>query len=179
MPVPTVVAMRRLVAVSGLVAMAVLGLEVPPAGAAASAWVRPVEGAVVRPFVAPAHRYGPGHRGVDLAAPPGTPVRAAGAGVVTFAGPVAGSLHVVVAHPRGLRTGYSFLASVSVVAGSPVAPGQELGRSGGGDPDSDHGVDVVHLSLRRGPTYLDPMILFAPVDLAAVVRLAPRPPGYR
>src|SRR5262245_36977721 len=67
-------------------------------------WTRPVDGAVSRAFEEPAGPYGPGHRGVDLVAPPGTPVRAAGDGTVSFAGDVAGSMHVVVAHEGGLRT---------------------------------------------------------------------------
>ena len=75
-------------------------------------WLRPVDGAVVHPFEEPASVYGPGHRGADLAASPGTPVRAANDGVVSFAGSVAGTLHVTVAHAGGLRTSYSFLASV-------------------------------------------------------------------
>src|SRR6476620_4179993 len=65
-------------------------------------WVRPVDGPLARGFVAPVSRYGAGHRGADLVAPAGTPVRAANAGVVSFAGSVAGSLHVVVAHAGGL-----------------------------------------------------------------------------
>ena len=59
----------------------------------------------------------PGHRGVDFVAAAGTPVRAANAGEVTFAGNVAGSLHVVVAHPGGLRTSSSFLATIAVRRG--------------------------------------------------------------
>src|SRR5262249_13015098 len=74
---------------------------------AATAWRRPVDGPVVRPFEEPSSAYGPGHRGADLAAPPGTPVHAANDGVVTFAGTVAGTLHVTVAHAGGLRTSYS------------------------------------------------------------------------
>jgi hypothetical protein len=153
------------------VALAALTFHLAPAGAATSAWVRPVAGAVVRAFSAPSSRFGPGHRGVDLAAPAGTPVVAAGEGVVAFAGPVAGSLHVVVAHAGGLRTGYSFLARIDVRVGARVHAGQTIGASGG--QGQDHTVGVLHLSLRRGDTYLDPMLLFAPPDLARVVHLAP------
>jgi len=164
---------RKLVPTGACVVVALASFAFPlsPAGAATSGWVRPVQGAVVRPFTAPSSRFGPGHRGADLAAPAGTRVVAAGDGVVAFAGSVAGTLHVVVTHAGGLRTGYSFLARVDVRAGQGVHAGQELGTSGGQGPD--HPVGVLHLSLRRGETYLDPMLLFAPPDLARVVHLAP------
>jgi murein DD-endopeptidase MepM/ murein hydrolase activator NlpD len=91
-----------------LVALVLAGILVTgPASASADAsspWTRPVAGRVVRPFVAPKSRYGAGHRGADLAATPGTPVRAAGTGRVVFAGPVAGTRHVVVEHDDGLKT---------------------------------------------------------------------------
>src|SRR5436305_14430266 len=66
----------------------------------------PVAGRVVRPFDPPATPYGPGHRGVDLAARAGSPVRAAADGLVTFAGPVAGRGVVVLAHADGITTEY-------------------------------------------------------------------------
>jgi murein DD-endopeptidase MepM/ murein hydrolase activator NlpD len=50
----------------------------------------PVTGPLVRGFDARAGRYGPGHRGIDIAAPVGELVRAPTAGRVVFAGPVAG-----------------------------------------------------------------------------------------
>ncbi|MGH7359020.1 MAG: peptidoglycan DD-metalloendopeptidase family protein, partial [Candidatus Rokuibacteriota bacterium] len=103
------------------VAVALAVLAPPPPALAASpnigGWVRPVEGPVVQPFDEPVSVYGPGHRGVDFAAAPGTRVGAANAGVVTFAGSVAGSLHVVVLHDGGLRTSSSFLGRVDVRAG--------------------------------------------------------------
>src|SRR5262245_13829990 len=97
-----------------------------PAASAADTtprWVRPVPGAVVRPFAAPRTAFGPGHRGVDLAAPPGTSVGSAGRGRVVFAGEVAGALHATVEHDGGLRTTYSYLAEVAVHVGTRVEPG--------------------------------------------------------
>jgi hypothetical protein len=134
-------------------------------------WMRPVDGAVVHPFEEPASVYGPGHRGADLAAPPGTPVRAANDGVVSFAGSVADTLHVTVAHAGGLRTSYSFLAGVAVRAGQEVARGDVVGTAGGTGPDHDG--TVLHLGLRVGDRYVDPMLLFRPSDLTKLVHLVP------
>ncbi|MDQ3991906.1 MAG: peptidoglycan DD-metalloendopeptidase family protein, partial [Actinomycetota bacterium] len=69
----------------------------------------PVRGAVVRRFEPPGSAYGPGHRGIDIAAPFGSSVVAAHDGVVAFAGGVAGELFVSVDHPDGVRTTYSWL----------------------------------------------------------------------
>jgi hypothetical protein len=166
---------RRFIVVAALIAVVVA--SVPHAAGAARAraagasWVRPVDGALTRPFAAPASRYGPGHRGVDLAAPPGTSVVAAGDGVIAFAGEVAGALHVVVAHAGGLKTGYSFLARVDVASGARVQRGTRIGVAGGaGD---EHTSGVLHFSLRVNESYVDPMVLFAPPDLALIVHLAP------
>lgn len=148
---------------------------VPKAGEGqAVLWSPPVDGgmgAVVERFEAPSTRFGPGHRGADFAAAPGSPVRAVGDGVVVFAGTVGNSLHVVVAHPGGLRTSYSFLASTRVRKGDRVTRGQVIGVAGGmGD---NHAAGRVHLGLRIGDRYLDPLSLFRAVLPADVVRLAP------
>jgi murein DD-endopeptidase MepM/ murein hydrolase activator NlpD len=145
----------------------------PPARAAdrEAAWLHPVDGSVVQPFRAPTSAYGAGHRGVDFAASPGTPVHAANAGVVTFAGDVAGSLHVVVSHSGNLRTSYSFLAGITVHQGQTVASGDIVGTTGGTGPDHDG--TVLHFGLRVGDTYVDPMVLFRPPDLTKLVHLAP------
>src|SRR4029079_10930713 len=57
--------------------------------ASAGAWVRPVPGALARPFDPPVSRFGAGHLGIDLVARPGTPVVAAAPGVVAFGGTAA------------------------------------------------------------------------------------------
>jgi hypothetical protein len=139
-------------------------------------WRPPVPGKVVRPFAESSSAYAPGHRGVDLAAPAGTPVRAAGAGTVTFAGDVAGHLHVVVTHRNGLRTSYSFLADVTVSGGEAVTTSTIVGHTGGEDPDSGHGAEAVHFGLRVGERYVDPLLLFQARDLTELVRLVPVAP---
>ena len=128
--------------------------------ASAPAWVRPVPGRVLRPFRAPAHRFGPGHRGVDLATPPGGPVVAAGAGTVTFAGHVAGHAHVVVAHRGGLRTTYAFLDAIDTRTGARVEAGTPVGRAGGDRSAAAGHAGALHFALRVGDTYVDPMRLF-------------------
>jgi plasmid stabilization system protein ParE len=142
----------------------------PARAAEDGGWRMPVSGAVARPFDASASDYGPGHRGVDLVAAPGVAVVAAGPGTVTFAGPVAGALHVVVLHRGGVRTSYSFLLDLAVSAGDVVAGGTVVGRAGGPDPDGDH-VGVVHFGVRLGERYVDPLRLFG--DGTARVRLVP------
>ena len=143
----------------------------PPGPAACGVWLAPVDGPVVRAFQAPAFAYGPGHRGIDFAAPPGTPVRASGDGVVAFAGAVAGSLHVVVAHDGKLRTTYAFLAGISVRAGDRVTRGQVVGAAGGTGPEHEAG--GLHFGVRLGDRYVDPQRLFAACDLTQLVRLIP------
>jgi murein DD-endopeptidase MepM/ murein hydrolase activator NlpD len=154
-----------------LVLLAIFGvLTLAPAPASgADLWLRPVAGRVVRPFQAPLTRYGRGHLGVDFAAAPGTLVRAAGAGTVVFAGVVATARHVVVRHAGGLRTSYSFLASIRVRGGEVVARGEVVGTTGG--RGEHHDPSVVHFGLRIGDVFVDPMRLFASAGLPVRVRV--------
>jgi len=117
----------------------------------------PVEARVVRPFEAPEHAYGPGHRGVDLDAEPGVPVRAAERGRVDHAGQVAGIVWVAVDHADGIRTTYGPLTALTVRTGDEVDRGDVLGLLADrdhGQPDVDHGL---HFGARRGGDYIDPM----------------------
>jgi murein DD-endopeptidase MepM/ murein hydrolase activator NlpD len=143
----------------------------PPAPAPGSGYAWPVWPAVVRArFRPPAHPYGPGHRGVDLAGRPGQPVFAARGGTVVFAGPVGGRGVVSVQHDDGLRTTYAPVRPV-VAAGASVAGGQLIGRlepglTGCPDPA------CLHWGVRRGPVeYVDPLVLLQPPRL----RLLPVP----
>ncbi len=115
---------------------------------------------LLRRFDPPASRWAAGHRGVDLAAAPGTVVRAAAPGVVTFAGQVAGRPVVVVTHPGSgtppLRTTYLPVAG-STPVGTGVAAGDPIGTV---TAESGHcPVDCLHWGLLRGDRYLDPLAL--------------------
>jgi len=122
---------------------------------------------VLRRFDPPEHRYGPGHRGVDLGGWDGQPVLAAGAGVVAFAGPVAGKPVVSVDHPNGLRTTYEPVVA-AVAPGDHVARGQPIGVLQAGH-DGCTAAACLHWGVRRGQEYLDPLWLLA----AGRVRLLP------
>ena len=106
---------------------------VPPGSTGtATGYVWPVDSSpgaapvVEVPFREPTHRFGPGHRGVDLTAPVGAAVLAAAAGTVVFAGVLAGRGVVSVQHADGLRTTYEPVVPV-VAPGTTVRPGAVLG----------------------------------------------------
>jgi murein DD-endopeptidase MepM/ murein hydrolase activator NlpD len=110
----------------------------------------PVDAPVSEPFDAPETAYGPGNRGIDYAVTPGMPVRAAADGTVIFAGQVAGELYVTLRHADGIRTSYSYLAQLAVVAGQEVTRGQLLGVT----------TARFQVGARLGDTYIDPATLW-------------------
>ena len=143
--------------------------EPPPVSIGSYAW--PVAGAVVRGFEPPAGPFGAGHRGIDVAAPSGTRARAAGAGIVAFAGRVAGDLHVSIDHPDGVRTSYAFLGSIDVAPGTGVARGAPVGTVGAGHPGSEE--PHLHFGARYAGQYIDPMLLLERRSLVGLIHLAP------
>jgi murein DD-endopeptidase MepM/ murein hydrolase activator NlpD len=104
---------------------------------------------------------------VDLAAPPGTPVLAAGPGIVSYAGTLAGRGVVAVRHDGGLRTTYEPLL-VTVKPGQHVDAGDMIGRLAAGHPGCPRAA-CLHWGLLRGEVYLDPLSLLS----AGPVRLLP------
>lgn len=137
---------------AALVALVSIAFCVAPAvPAAAFGSVRPVPGPVVRPFDPPAQRWQAGHRGVDLAASVGTPVRAAADGRVSVAQVIAGRGVVSVVHGE-LRTTYEPV-QVSVGVGQQVRAGEVLGTVQAGHCPQG----CLHFGLKRGEQYLDPL----------------------
>ncbi len=100
-------------------------------------------------------------RGLDLAADVGSPVRAAGAGIVSYAGTPArayGAL-VMVEHEGGLHTVYGNLGEVRVAKGQRVETGDILATSGGKTGDLP---PHLHFEVRRGQEALDPLLSLPP-----------------
>lgn len=115
--------------------------------------VWPVAGRVVAGFEPPASPYGAGHRGVKLDAPAGAAVAAAMPGRVSFAGDVAGTRWVTVAHGGGLHTTYGPV-DATVQPGTAVEAGEVLGRVSAN-------ATSLHWGARVDGEYLDPRSLFA------------------
>ena len=151
-----------------------------PARAAGDEWSPPVDGPVVRGYEPPERPFGPQHLGLDYSVRAGTSVRAAGDGVVVFAGVVGRSRAVSVEHPGGRRTTYAYLRRLTVRPGTPVRRGDILGRSGGTGPG--HGPGMVHFGYRVRGRRQDPAGLFrsppSHISLAPLDRPAchPAPP---
>ena len=111
---------------------------------------------MLRGFAPPPQPWLSGHRGVDLAATPGAEVRAAGPGIIGYAGPLAQRGVVTVLHPNGLRTTYL-----------PVQPSVRRGQTVGGGEVIGVVQDVrghcpavcLHWGLLREHLYLDPLLL--------------------
>ncbi len=71
------------------------------------------------------------HKGLDISAPSGTPVRATADGTVKLAGMVNGyGREVVIDHGHGLETGYGHLSAFAVMPGATVVRGQVIGYVG-------------------------------------------------
>src|SRR5207244_9990491 len=115
----------------------------------ASAWAWPVDGPVLRPFVAENNPYTGGqHRGVDIGAPTGSDVRSSAGGILGFAGrmPHEG-LCLTVRTEDGYSVTLVHLGSVALRVGTAVSEGDVVGTMGpSGDPEGPE--PYVHLGIR-------------------------------
>ncbi len=89
-----------------------------------------------------------GHDGIDFALPAGTPVLAVQEGVVQWAGIDARHGRAVLLEHAWGQSLYGHLAEVAVAAGTTVAAGEPLGRSG---IDATTGTAQLHFGLRIAP----------------------------
>jgi murein DD-endopeptidase MepM/ murein hydrolase activator NlpD len=99
-----------------------------PSSPSASGFIWPVSGPVVSPF---GMRWGRMHTGIDIGVGYGTPIHAAAAGRVIYAGWMDGYGNLVfVDHGGGISTGYAHQSSIAVSNGETVSQGQLIGYVG-------------------------------------------------
>ena len=123
---------------------------VAPSGSGVLGW--PVSGPVTSGFGV---RWGRMHEGIDIAVGEGTPVRAAAAGTVIYAGWMSGYGNLVaVDHGNGLSTAYAQNSSLAVSVGQSVAAGEIVSYSGNtGNSTGPH----VHFEVRVNGSAVDPL----------------------
>jgi murein DD-endopeptidase MepM/ murein hydrolase activator NlpD len=161
------------VSIAGTVASASVGepaSAVSPVSAVVASVVAPASVAVhyrlpvtgpariLIPFRPPAERWGAGHRGVDLVAGAGAGVRAAGSGVVAYAGRLADRGVISIRHSATLRTTYEPVRPL-VAVGQHVQTGQPIGVVEPGHLPCAP-ADCLHWGARIGADHhIDPMAL--------------------
>jgi murein DD-endopeptidase MepM/ murein hydrolase activator NlpD len=162
----------RLPTLAALAVVLLAAAPIPPPEATPAGWswpLRPGPDRVARDFDPPPKPWLAGNRGVDLAGAAGERVYAAGAGVVSFAGPIA-HIGVVSVTSGALRTTYEPL-QVRVHSGQRVTRRTVLGRL---TLAGSHCLPqaCLHWGLLRGSLYLDPLALLG----LEQVRLLPLDP---
>ncbi|MBW3084708.1 hypothetical protein KEM60_00897 [Austwickia sp. TVS 96-490-7B] len=120
----------------------------------AKRWLLPVEDATFTSGYGA--RWGTVHRGIDLAAPIGTPLRSMSTGVIVFAGQQSGYGNIVqIRYWDGTISYYGHMNSIAVTVGQQVSPGQVVGELGNtGQSTGPH----VHVEIHpHGGADIDPL----------------------
>jgi murein DD-endopeptidase MepM/ murein hydrolase activator NlpD len=178
MPLPRTRPIRLvgLVATLALVAPLLWSATPPAAGAAPSAisqhWQWPVDPPrrLVKPFVAPATPYGPGHRGIDIASPAGAAVYSPAAGVVYFVGVVVDRPALSIRHPDGLVSSFEPVVS-------PLAPGDVVRRGDriGTLLPGHCSAPCLHFGLRLYGQYVSPLKYLSGIPHSVLLPVRPLP----
>jgi murein DD-endopeptidase MepM/ murein hydrolase activator NlpD len=123
-----------------------------PVQPADNGFIWPVDGVLTSPF---GLRWGRLHAGIDIAAPGGTPIRAAKAGTVTLAEPYGGyGNYTCVDHGAGLSSCYAHQSGFATTEGADVSQGDVIGYVGNtGASFGDH----LHFEVRLDGTPVDPL----------------------
>lgn len=178
---PSLVRHHRLLSVTLLVTVIALAFSPHATAAPADApraleefdrdWSWPLLGTrvVVEPFRAPAHAYGPGHRGIDIAPSTDAAVHAPADGVVAFRGVVVDRAVLTIDHGDGLVSSFEPVLS-AVNAGTVVSEGELLGTI---DVGGHAAAGTLHVGVRSDGVYVNPMLLFGGVPRAILLPCGP------
>ncbi len=117
----------------------------------ASGFIWPVSGPITSGF---GWRWGHMHEGIDIGAACGTPIRAAAAGTIVYAGWMDGYGNLtVIDHGGGMATAYGHQSAIYVGGGS-VSQGQTIGAVG----NTGHSTGChLHFEVRVNGTPVDPL----------------------
>ncbi|MBP7928563.1 MAG: M23 family metallopeptidase [Acidimicrobiia bacterium] len=113
-----------------------------------------VSGTIVKDFDPPVTRFGRGHRGIKVDVGAGAPIRATQAGVIRFVGSVAGTPWVSVQLGDGTISTFGGAVGVGFNPGDSVSPGDVVAQAQSA---------IIHVGLRSGEDYLDPIGLLGGV----------------
>lgn len=104
------------------------GTKPYPEGIATGTFKNPAEGVLTSPF---GPRWGRMHKGIDIAAPSGTPMYASDGGVVIYSGWMSGYGYLVqIDHKNGYITYYAHCSQLHVNVGDEVAKGELIADMG-------------------------------------------------
>lgn len=120
---------------------------------------------MVRPFEAPAEKWSPGHRGVDVEAPAGVVVVAPDSGVVHFAGTVVDRPVLSIEHAGGVLSSFEPVVA-SVARGQRVERGQAVGILQTGHCATG---SCLHLGARIDGRYVSPLLLLGELRRAVLL----------
>lgn len=115
--------------------------------------INPVSGVITSRFGSNDSVRDHSHSGLDIAAPYGTPIKAAASGTVTYSGNANDGYgyYVIISHGNGVSTVYAHCSQLLVSKGQTVSQGQVIAKVGStGNSTGNH----LHLEVRKnGITY--------------------------
>lgn len=116
--------------------------------------VKPVTGNITSRFGAVESIRDHAHMGMDIAAPNGTPIKAAADGTVKFAGTMGGYGNlVIISHGNGVETYYGHCSKIYVTKGQEVTAGDEIAAVGStGYSTGNH----LHFEIRKDGSQVNP-----------------------
>ena len=116
--------------------------------------VQPVSGHITSRFGANESIRDHTHKGMDIAAPKGTPIKAAAGGTVTYAGWMSGYGYLVrISHGNGIETYYGHCSKLYVSKGDTVEAGDTIAAVGStGNSTGNH----LHFEIRKNGVQINP-----------------------
>ena len=116
--------------------------------------VKPISGHITSRFGANESIRDHTHKGMDIAAPKGTPIQAAASGEVTYAGWMSGYGYLVrISHGNGIETYYGHCSKLYVAKGDTVEAGEKIAAVGStGNSTGNH----LHFEIRKNGKQINP-----------------------